>query len=268
MNSRWVMIVLLVLIAAACTGRKKIISTTDTEVTEYQEREELMRALDSACCVFDGFEMKANLKFEQESQKMNFKTIFRINTDSVIWTSVSFSGIPVVQALFTKDSVKFLTRQPKKSFYLGTYAEINARFGLQLNYAFLQDFLYAKPLEFENSEHTVMNTLPDYYEFTIHDSSATLQLDEVIRAYQFSRMDLTYSKLQMQADKDSVNLKLDYEKYEKLDSCLFPRLISMFADKAGRETNVVIEINKITTGIQTDMPFKYGNNYERFEFGK
>jgi hypothetical protein len=266
--SKYILIVLLLVsFTYGCKSKKKVIPTTTSN--EYKERDELIQALDSACCVFEGVEIKTGLKLDIPSQKINnLKAIFRINTDSVIWASITFSGLPVGNALFTQDSIKMLVRQPKKLYYLGTYDDINEQFGLQLNYAFLQDFLYARPLEFVNSEKMTLRTKDEYYEFRNSGKSTALGLDEVVKTYRFSKSDLTYKSLEAESKKDTVTLHLKYEKYVQVDNCFFPHTISMETKKAKKETKIVLDINKISVGKQSEMPFKLTDSYEPLQFGK
>ncbi|MFN3917530.1 MAG: DUF4292 domain-containing protein [Flavobacteriales bacterium] len=260
-------VILLATFAYGCKSKKKVLPTAISN--EYRERDELIQALDSACCDFEGVEIKTGLKLDMPTQKINnLKAIFRINTDSVIWASITFSGLPIGNALFTRDSIKMLARQPKKIYYMGTYKEINEQFGLQLNYNFLQDFLYARPLEFVNSEKMTLRTKDDYYEFRNTGNSGTLGLEEVTKTYRFSKSDLTYKSLEAESKKDTVTVKLKYEKYEKIDNCFFPHTISMYTKKAEKETKIVLDINKISIGRQLEMPFKLTDSYEPLQFGK
>jgi hypothetical protein len=263
----WIGLVGLLLIVG-CKNKKRLAATPPAVSSEYQERAALIAALDSACCKMEGMEMKTSLKFEQEKQKLNLKAIFRINTDSAIWASVSFSGLPVLNALFTQDSIKFLTKQPRKLYFLGTYNDINKQFGVSITYAFLQDFLYARPLELINSEKTSFKEKNGYYEFKNAAPSAIIEMKELNKLYKFSKTDLTYRYFEAKSEKDTIDLKITYDNYSALDNCFFPNLIQLISEKAEKQTKLTIDVNKINTGKQTDMPFKYTDNYELFQFGK
>ncbi len=88
---------------------------------------------------FSQLRMKSEVDLKSSFLNQKFPIVFQIQKDSLIWASVSV-GIEIGRAKITRDSLMFMDRFNRKA-YLGTWADLKATTGFELNYSILQSIL-------------------------------------------------------------------------------------------------------------------------------
>jgi hypothetical protein len=130
----------------SCSGRKE---TIDGEKLKNHSPKYLIDSLAKTEFDYTWLRTKGNADINFQGEENAVKVNFRIRKDSAIWTSISKSTIPLLSALLSEDSLKFLKKIGTKQYYVGGYNEINNLLNLELNYLLLQDFVSGAPIMFD-----------------------------------------------------------------------------------------------------------------------
>lgn len=259
----------------SCSGRKK---TVDGEKLKNHSPKYLIDSLNKTELTYDWLRTKGNATLKFQSDENTIKTNFRIRNDSAIWTNLSKSAIPLLTALLSQDSVKFLKKINGKEYFLGDYKEINNLLNLDLDYMLLQDFVSGNPIMFDYDAKFKSKISDGLY---LLSSDKSKKIDKLLKKGKSNnKRKLLYrcwiepsnfkcAKVEINFLTDSTNLEVNYSDWMEVNGRLFPSKSSI--DVTTPYDTISLEMkysSKIKVNEPQKLPFKVSENYAPFQINE
>jgi hypothetical protein len=231
----------------------KIVKLTDKEKEANKKTEELVSKLDSLNKAKPTyFYGKAATTFKDKKNNVSFKTSLKINSDSAATALITFAGLPIFNAIATKDSVKFQNKREK------CYAEnsidfFKNAFGYPFEFENIVQLLLGLPITFEKGNEFVQ--IPDNI-FHVLSTHKRIRLktgakmyapddassDEIFIKYFLTQDGNTLEKVEIENPSDKVKVIVTYGNRSKDAATLnYPQLIV---------AKIITENNKIDVSLE------------------
>jgi len=259
----------------SCSSRKK---TADGEKLKNHSPKYLIDSLTKTGFEYSWLRAKGNATVNFQGEKNTVKVNFRIRKDSAIWTNMSKSTIPLLTALLSKDSVKFLKKISGKQYFLGNYKEINKLFNLDLNYMLLQDYISGDPIMFDYESKYKSKIDNGMY---LLSSDKSKKIDKLLKKGKGNKKrKLLYrcwidpsnfkcSKLEINFLTDSSRLEVNYGDWIEINGQPFPEKSSIHFTTPYDTLSLEMKYNsKIKVNEPQKMQFKFNDNYSPFELNE
>lgn len=259
----------------SCSGRKK---TVDGEKLKNHSPKFLIDSLTKTRFDYSWLRTKGNATVNFQGDKNTIKVNFRVRKDSAIWTSMSKSAIPLLTALLSEDSVKFLKRIGEKQFFIGKYKEINDLFNLELNYLLLQDFILGEPIMFDHESKFKSRIDNGMY---LLSSDKSKKIDKLLKKGKGNKKhsilyrcwiepsNFKCSKVEINFLSDSSNLEVNYSDWIDVNGQSFPEKSSIYFTTPYDTLSLEMKYSsKVKVNEVQKMLFKINDNYSPFEFNE
>ena len=259
----------------SCSGRKK---TIDGEKLKNHSPKYLIDSILKTEFDYTWLRTKGSAIVNFQGNKNTVKVNFRIRKDSAIWTSISKSTIPILSALLSEDSLKFLKKIGGKQYYLGEYKEINSLLNLDFNYLLLQDFVSGTPIMFDY-EGKYNSKIEDGMYLLSSDKSK--KIEKLLKKGKSNRKHtLLYrcwiepsnfkcSKVEINFLSDSSYLEVNYSDWIDVNGHDFPEKSSIYFTTPYDTLSLQIKYsNKVKINEPQQMLFKINDNYSPFELNE
>ena len=256
----------------SCSGRKK---TIDGEKLKNHSPKYLTDSLSKTEFDYTWLRTKGNAVVNFQGDKNTLKVNFRIRKDSAIWTSISKSTIPLLNALISADSLKFLKKIDGKQYYLGGYDEINDLFNLDFNYLLLQDVLSGTAIMFDYEGKYKSKIENGMY---LLSSDKSKKIEKLLKKGKGNRKHSLFyrcwiepsnfkcAKVEINFLSDSSELEVNYSDWIDVDGQSFPEKSSIYFTTPYDTLSLEINYsNKVKINEPQKMSFKINDNYSPFE---
>lgn len=123
------------------------------------------------------FYSKISTKYRDTTRSISFKNSVRLIQDSALNSIITYAGIPVVNALITKDSLNVVNKRDK----CVVRADLNflrENFGVDFTFRNMEEILYGKPLDFDNTLKYFQIHEPFQYVLSSHRKMKIRRLDK------------------------------------------------------------------------------------------
>ena len=225
---------------------------------------------------YNTLSIKSSIKIEFNNKKYSLKGNIRLTKDSVIWINLNHaSGIPVLRAIITHDSIKYLDKINKK-YYAGEYEETAKTLKINLNFKSLQSLLTNELISVSDdrkpsrvfgdykshidSNMYVLQNVRDrkIKKFQKRKKSDILLLEQIhIRPYVFK-----IEKFDVEEIKTKKKITIDYYKFTKIDSTLFPKRVDFTVKSDSSLTLINIKYSRIRVNSKNKYSFRIPKKYE------
>lgn len=212
------------------------------------------------------FYSKIATSYKDTNQEVSFKTSVRIIKDSAITAMITYAGIPLVNSIITKDSLQF-TNKKEKCFVKTTLKLLKQEFGVDFDFANIQEVLLANPLGFHPQQKYYQIHDPYSYIISSHRKREIKKMerknfDDFILKYHFSNDSLGIKKLEIENNKDSTYITINYKSKKRINNYLIPEEVEIKITT--RKNNIVIVLNyeKIEVNQEQEIYFTIPDNYE------
>lgn len=259
----------------SCSGRKK---TIDGEKLKNHSPKYLIDSILKTEFDYTWLRTKGSAIVNFQGNKNTVKVNFRIRKDSAIWTSISKSTIPILSALMSEDSLKFLKKIGGKQYYLGEYKEINSLLNLDFNYLLLQDFVSGTPIMFDY-EGKYKSKIEDGMYLLSSDKSK--KIEKLLKKGKGNRKHTLFyrcwiepsnfkcSKVEINFLSDSSYLEVNYSDWIDVNGHDFPEKSSIYFTTPYDTLSLQIKYsNKVKINEPQQMLFKINDNYSPFELNE
>jgi hypothetical protein len=248
----------LIFLSIAC-GRKKVLFTQDLNEKSINE---LVNRLDELSQLeWEFLSAKTNVKMVSPEQSNSFKASLRMKRDSAMLVNISFAGIPIVQALISKDSLKLVNRKDK-CFIFKDKSALDAITDIPLEYAKIQDLLIGKPLLFDKSFDHIQIRNNDYFEVKTTRQKSPNSETQIHLSYYLSKTNLELNKVKLESPQDQLTLEINYHgKHEKIEGLMLPQEIIIVIDNPKGRTTLQISYNKPDISHEKKITLNVPENY-------
>ena len=259
----------------SCSGRKK---TIDGQKLKNHSPKYLIDSILKTEFDYSWLRTKGSAIVNFQENKNTVKVNFRIRKDSAIWTSISKSNIPILSAVLSADSLKFLKKIGGKQYYLGEYNEINNLLNLDFNYLLLQDFASGTPIMFDYEGKYKSKTEDGMY---LLSSDKSKKIEKLLKKGKENRKHTLFyrcwiepsnfkcSKVEINFLSDSSCLQVNYSDWVDVNGHEFPEKSSIYFTTPYDTLSLQIKYsNKIKINEPQQMLFKINDNYSPFELNE
>ena len=259
----------------SCSGRKK---TIDGEKLKNHSPKYLIDSISKTEFDYTWLRTKGNANVNFQGNKNTVKVNFRIRKDSAIWTSISKSTIPLLNALLSEDSLKFLKKIGEKQYYFGDYEEINNLLNLDLNYLLLQDFVSGAPIMFdyegkykskiENGMYLLSSDKSKKIEKLLKKGKGNRKHTILYRCW-IEPSNFKCSKVEINFLSDSSRLEVNYSDWFDISGQTFPEKSSIYFITPYDTLSLEMKYShRIKINEPQKMLFKVNDNYSPFELNE
>lgn len=249
--------VILLLSVEACKTTKKVVTTEPVKPLETLKPEDYI----SRVIVWNSFNGKADMHFENKDQNQDFNGNLRLRKDKDIWASVIALGIAeVARAYITPDSLKAIIRIGKKAYAL-SYKEGLELIQAQVEFPVLQNLFIGNPL---------ISDVP-VKKWDQKDSFVviTQMKDDFTQELTYDKRTGTLTELQLSSAQRNFKCNIRYEKYGPITNhqpFAFNRYIVI--NNKGEEVKLNMEFNKAELDVPVETSFSIPDSYERRTISK
>jgi|TARA_B110000495_G_scaffold203035_1_gene225152 hypothetical protein len=259
----------------SCSGRRK---TVDGEKLKNHSPKHLIDSISKTEFDYTWLRTKGNAVVNFQGEQNTVKVNFRIRKDSAIWTSISKSTIPLLSALLSEDSLKFLKKIDGKQYYLGEYKEINNLLNLDLNYLLLQDFVSGAPIMFdyegkykskiENGMYLLSSDKSKKIEKLLKKGKGNRKHTILYRCW-IEPSNFKCSKVEINFLSDSSRLEVNYSDWFDISGQTFPEKSSIYFITPYDTLSLEMKYShRIKINEPQKMLFKVNDNYSPFELNE
>lgn len=168
--------VLLGLVLLASCARK--LTEGDGEKVKRLKTQDLVASLDSLSQVSpDTFYSKLSTKYKDTTRSISFKNSVRMIKDSAMNCIITYASIPVVNALITNDSLLVVNKRDK-CVVRADLEFLRDNFGVDFTFQNMEEIIFGKPLDFDNSLKYFQIHEPYQYVLSSHRKMRIKRLDK------------------------------------------------------------------------------------------
>ena len=208
-----------------------------------------------------------------DGKKNEFSVAFRMQKDSVIWMSIIDPLIGAVEAarlLLTRDSIKMMDRINNRAF-IGSYDTISSLLNTEIDFELLQSILIGNSVEFYEEESKLKPGVDRghclYMLGTIRKRKGREVMDghkeprDPVQSIWIRDGSFKISRIYFTDQETSRTFDAHYDKFEKVDSLLFP-FQSVFFAKANANIEMRFSYKRVNSGKEQSFPFNIPSGYE------
>jgi len=204
---------------------------------------------------FNYLDSKVKLSFESPQDNFTAKVVLRIKKDSIIWASISKTGIEGLRVLLRTDSVYVIDRLGK-NFYRYSFKEVSALFKFDLNFEIIQSIIVGN-MPFKSYDKNRTSKNENYWK--IKQNERNIDIENYI-----SLENKKLAQIFLVDSSTNSNMKLSYENFSNLGDVLFPHthFIDLVYKEDGQiqKMNIKLEHIKVVIGQEPlKFPFNMAN---------
>ena len=225
---------------------------------------------------YNTLSIKSGIKIEFNGKNYSLKGNFRLRKDSLIWINLNHaSGLPVLRAIITPDSIKYLDKINKK-YYSGEYEKTAKALKINLNFKSLQSLLTNELISVSDNRKPsrIFGDYKSYIDsntyvlqnvrnrkikkFHKKNKSNILLLEQIhIRPCVFK-----IEKFEVEEIKTKKKLTIEYYKFTKIDSTLFPKRVDFTVKSDSSLTVINMKYSRIKVNSKNKYNFRIPKKYE------
>jgi len=261
----------LVFLLCVCVGlsscAKKMIAEKPLVKVERKRTSELVSILDSLSKKSPKtFYSKIATSYKDTNQDVSFKTSLKIIQDSAVTAIISYAGIPLVNAIVTKDSLKF-TNKKEKCFVKTNLKLLKQEFGVDFDLNNLQELLLGNPLGFHPQQKYFQIHDPYSYIVSSHRKREIKKMerknfDDFIIKYHFSKDSLGIKKIEIENNKDSNFIVINYKSKKYIENYMVPQEVEIHISTKKNNIFITLNYEKIEVNQEQEIYFTIPENYE------
>ena len=212
---------------------------------------------------------KASVKTEIGDNNNGFNINLRLQTDSVIWISISpLLGIEVARVMITRDSVKFMDRLNNR-YSVSDFEFLTKLLKVNVDFDIIQGILTGNLFAYKKNKFNSVYIEDKYYILSTLSKRKLQRSMEDIDPNKPIVQDLyvdgsTYRITRLKVEDQHVQKSLltDYEDHRVTEGGLFP-FKSKTVIKADKTAKIEIEYNKVVINTELEFPFNIPKSYEQ-----
>jgi hypothetical protein len=206
---------------------------------------------------FDYLQVKSKLKYDDGIQNFNANATIRIRRDSLIWISISSTGVEAIRSIIQKDSIFVIDRLNKK-YRQFSFDSLQRAYNIQIDYDMVQSALIGNLIKSRGNNDKV---LKDEDFFILKQNSDNLDIDNFVNS-----KTMKIEKVNVKDVPSESNLEIKYEDFQFHNDVLFPFKNSVFLTYNRNNSELVSHLNIDFSRLAIDekkikFPFNVPNRY-------
>jgi hypothetical protein len=206
---------------------------------------------------FDYLQAKSKLKYDDGIQNFNANATIRIRRDSLIWISISSTGVEAVRSIIQKDSI-FVIDRLKKEYRQFSFDSLQRAYNISVDYNMIQAALIGNLLKSRENNDKV---LKDQDFFILKQNSENLDIDNFVNS-----KTMKIEKVKVKDNPSESTLEIKYEDFQLHNDVLFPFKNSVFLTYNRNNSELISHLNINFSRLAIDekkikFPFNVPNRY-------
>ncbi len=256
-------ILLFVMIAmigfSACKTRKKsqAVESQPIEISkEDLQKSKVIENLRASDFDFNYLSSKSRVKIKRDGKEFTLTFNVRMHKNDQIWISVNaIGGIEVARVLLNKDSVRLLDRI-NKQYITKDYVYLSEMLQTNIDFYLLQDLMVGNvPKKFDYTKATFVQTDADYHFEGVMDF-INFPIDARLVDAKLSAIRLTDIR------NTNKNVNINYADFKLVENTNFPFLISSVASSEKESLSLKLEYLKVEKVEKLEFPFNVPKKFD------
>ncbi|MDR2910532.1 MAG: DUF4292 domain-containing protein [Bacteroidales bacterium] len=269
------MLIVSVIMFSSC---RTIRSLSKTEINPIST-DRLLNKIEQNAFYYEYFTVRRiNCQYSGNNTKVNFTATLKAQKDKVIMIYVSKLNIPLVNVMFTPDSVKFVNYM-EKNYFTDDYDCISKILNTELDFDIIQTILSnnallywndAKNKELRNFETSVENgaymLVPKKgYEMKRVGRHLKKPYEDSLILWKMFFDPTTFALTGLIIDDKIENreLKFTFADFEKIKDKNYPRSIDMYLTSPENQVDIKLKMNGFSNEIINSFNFNIPENYNK-----
>lgn len=239
----------------------------------------VLKSVNEANLTYSWLRYKASTNLEQKGEERSFKTNVKVRKDSLIWMSVTKGPIQAFKILMDADSISMIN-EIDESYILGRFDEVSEKFGVDVNYQFVQNMLVGNTVDYKDLKKMKVSVEEDKYvlsnlnrnKLNKHHKNKSLKNDSIWMRYWVNPSSFKVEKARFDIltnDSLSSGMQISYDDFVIINddsTSLMPSKITFSIDKEGVvDFMMVFELSRIKSGEPFRLPFEIPKGYKKVE---
>ena len=259
--------VIVILCVGLSSCAKKMVAEIPQMKVERKRTSELVFVLDSLSKIIPNtFYSKISTSYKDTNQEVSFKTSVRMIKDSAVTAMITYAGIPLVNSIITKDSLQF-TNKKDRCYVKTTLKLLKQEFGVDFDYKNLQELLLGQPLGYNAQQKYYQIHDPHTYIVSSHRKREIKKMerknfDDFILKYYFTNDSLGIKKIEIENNKDSTFIIVNYKTKKKIENYWIPDEVEISISTKKNKIFILLNYEKIEVNQEQEIYFTIPENYE------
>lgn len=203
-------------------------------------------------------------KYSSSTTKVSFKTILKMQKDSIVNATITFAAIPIIHVLLSPDTLKVVNKKDK-CYIIETVDFLKKEFDFPFGYKQVEELLLGKPLAWNKSDrfHQIEN--PDYYILKTNKkrfASKDKEEGDIDLNYYLSPEELEIKKIIINSPEDSTSIILNYSDWVFIDKMKVPQSVEVYIYTPKDSLFIELKYQKVEFGNTKEIVFIIPDQYE------
>ena len=206
---------------------------------------------------FEYLQAKSKIKYDDGIQNFNANATIRIRQDSLIWISISSTGVEAIRSIIQKDSI-FVIDRINKEYREFSFDSLQRVYNIPIDYHMVQSVLIGNLIKTRKNNDKVLKN-DDF--FILKQNSGNLTIDNFVNA-----KTMKIERVKVRETPSESNMEIKYEDFQMTNEILIPYKNSVFLTYNRNNSELVSHLNINFSRVAINekkikFPFNVPNRY-------
>lgn len=221
---------------------------------------------------FNTLSFKVAVKSELVGDKKSFKASVRMRKDSVVWSTITFAGKPLITTIISRDTIKYLNKISKE-YFIGDFDYLNRVMGTEFHYDMLEDLLIGDAIGYDSTSNYDTDIDSTFYlisSLSKRKIRKALTMGAESKEKYIYRHWLEPKTFQMNRQmvnnlSDSTSIDVGYSEYLEIEDQVFPGKEQIIIYSPADTGSLELKISRLKRNIPLTFPFRVTDKYTQIE---
>jgi hypothetical protein len=259
--------IVLGLLFTACGSAKTL---EELVKLERRKTNEMLFVLDSiALRKPDFFYSKLDTRYKDTNRQISFKTSLRMVKDSAINMLITYSRIPILNSIVSKDTLTIVNKKDK-CFIREDLSYLKETFGIDFAYNNLEEIFLGLPLDYDLEQKYFQIHDPHQYIISSHRKHKIKRNEKKVREdlaiKYFLNNEFNHLKgLEIISPSDSTEIRVVYKSREMVNGYSIPKEVEMKVLTPRNNIFIELTYEKVEINIRQPLILIIPEGYEKCE---
>lgn len=206
---------------------------------------------------FEYLQAKSKIKYDDGIQNFNANATIRIRQDSLIWISISSTGVEAIRSIIQKDSI-FVIDRINKEYREFSFDSLQRAYNIPIDYHMVQSVLIGNLIKTRKNNDKVLKN-DDF--FILKQNSGNLTIDNFV-----NKKTMKIERVKVRETPSESNMEIKYEDFQMTNEILIPYKNSVFLTYNRNNSELVSHLNINFSRVAINekkikFPFNVPNRY-------
>lgn len=254
-----------------CKAKKPLIDSKAQITLSKSKADTIVKNVIANNFQYQDLKAKINTRFKsRERNNLAFGTFIKMKKDSAIHATISVLNIPIVVALITPDSLKFINKKDRK-YFVGEFSYVSEMLKTDLSFNQLQDLLVGNPVMTDTlNSHYLIEENNDFFISTlsknelVERSKTAIKKGEWKVKYWINELYKT-GKTIISNDSTNTRIEIFQADYKKVAGQNFPNRTKAEIVTANDSISVHLNYQRVKINSNVQFSFSIPEHYTPYE---